>query len=136
MTVQERRERNLKRRRRQAAKRNMIILLATVLLITIGSVIFGTTFSSAKDDVEYEMYYKSIEIEKGDSLWSIAEEYKTEDVDFKLTASQISRTAGGNPFSKICDLIYSKISLCFELILPCAIRMTSKIPLFSCILTY
>ena len=83
MTVQERRERNLKRRRRQAAKRNMIILLATVLLITIGSVIFGTTFSSAKDDVEYEMYYKSIEIEKGDSLWSIAEEYKTEDVSVK-----------------------------------------------------
>ena len=81
MTVQERRERNLKRRRRQAAKRNMIILLATVLLITIGSVIFGTTFSSAKDDVEYEMYYKSIEIEKGDSLWSIAKQYNHESLN-------------------------------------------------------
>ena len=78
MTVQERRERNLKRRRRQAAKRNMIILLATVLLITIGSVVFGSTFSSAKNDEEYEVYYKSIEIEQGDSLWNIAEEYKSE----------------------------------------------------------
>ncbi len=78
MTVQERRERNLKRRRRQAAKRNMIILLATVLLITIGSVIFGSTFSSAKNDEEFEVYYKSIEIEQGDSLWNIAVEYKSE----------------------------------------------------------
>ena len=80
MTVQERKERNIKRRRRQAAKRNMIILLATVLLITVGSVIFGSTFSSAKNNEEYEVYYKSIEIQKGDSLWGISEEYKSEDV--------------------------------------------------------
>ena len=80
MTVQERRERNLKRRRRQAAKRNMIILLATVLMITIGSVIFGSTFSSAKNDEEFEVYYKSIQIENGDSLWNIAKEYKTDTV--------------------------------------------------------
>lgn len=79
MTVQERREKNLKRRRRQAAKRNMIILLATVMLITIGSIVFGSTFSSAKNDEEFEVYYKSVEIEQGDSLWNIAKEYKAED---------------------------------------------------------
>ena len=78
MTAQERRERNLKRRRRQVAKRNMIFLLATVMIITIGSVIFGSTFSSAKNDEEYKTCYKSIEIQKGDSLWNIAEEYKSE----------------------------------------------------------
>ena len=78
MTVQERREKNLKRRRRQAAKRNMIILLATVLMITVGSVIFGSTFSSAKNSDEYEVQYKSIVIENGDSLWNIAKEYKAE----------------------------------------------------------
>ena len=80
MTVQERREKNLKRRRRQAAKRNMIILLATILLITVGSIVFGSTFSSAKNDEEFETYYKSIVIETGDSLWNIAEEFKTDDV--------------------------------------------------------
>ena len=80
MTVQERNERNLNRRRRQAAKRNMIILLATVLMITIGSVIFGSTFSSAKNDEVLETYYTSIEIQKGDSLWDIAQEYKADDV--------------------------------------------------------
>ena len=67
-----------RRRERQAAKRKIIFLLATVFMITIGSVIFGNTFLSAhaeETEISYE-YYKSIEIESGDSLWSIAEEYK------------------------------------------------------------
>ena len=76
MTVQERKERNIRRRRRQAAKRNMFILLCTVLMIVIGSIIFGSTFSDAKNDLSSEKLYKSIEIEKGDSLWAIAKEYR------------------------------------------------------------
>ena len=79
MTTQERRERNLRKRRIQAAKRNMFILLATMFVITLGSIVFGSTFSSAKNDEEVETYYTSIEIEKGESLWSIAKEYKPED---------------------------------------------------------
>ena len=81
MTIQERRIRIEKRKKQQIAKRNMFILLITVLLITIGCMIFGNAFSagnaSAADDLKYK-YYKSIEIEKGDSLWSIAKEYKTD----------------------------------------------------------
>ncbi len=76
MTVQERKERNIKRRRRQAAKRNMFILLFTLLMIVIGSIVFGSTFSDAKNDMESEKMYMSIEIEKGDSLWEIAQEYR------------------------------------------------------------
>ena len=79
MTVQQRKERNLRKRRRQAAKRNMFLLLATMFIITLGSVVFGSTFSSAKNDEEVETFYTSIEIEKGESLWSIAKEYKPED---------------------------------------------------------
>ena len=76
MTVQERKERNIRRRRRQAAKRNMFILLCTVFMIVLGSIIFGSTFSDAKNDAGYEKLYKSIEIEKGDTLWDIAQEYR------------------------------------------------------------
>ena len=46
----------------------------------------------------------------------------TEEVDFRFTASQISRTAGGKPRCRIWDLIYSSISSCFLLILPLLIK--------------
>lgn len=84
MTVQERKARANKKRKRQVAKRNMFILLTTVLVITIGSIVFGSIFSSAKNDdsdVAQYKYYKSITIEKGDSLWSIANEYITDDYE-------------------------------------------------------
>lgn len=71
-----------RRRARQAAKRKILVLLATMLVITIGSIIFGHTFSAAKAESDQHetlyKYYKSIELEYGDSLWSIAEEYKLE----------------------------------------------------------
>ena len=86
MTVQERNKRNSNRRRRQAAKRNIVVLLGTVMMITLGSIIFGSSFSAAKNDEVLETYYKSIEIEKGDSLWDIAQEYKA---DNESTASYI-----------------------------------------------
>ena len=44
------------------------------------------SISAAKNDEVLETYYKSIEIEKGDSLWDIAQEYKA---DNESTASYI-----------------------------------------------
>ena len=81
MTIQERKERARIKRRRQVAKRRMILLLATLFVITVGSIVCGSIFSSAKDpatDIPQYKYYKSITIEQGDSLWSIAEEYCTD----------------------------------------------------------
>lgn len=65
-------------RRKQVAKRRMILLLTAVFMITIGSVVYGSMFSSAQEqstDAHQYKYFKSIEIQSGDSLWSIAEEY-------------------------------------------------------------
>ena len=81
MTVQERKERARMKKRRQLAKRRMILLLAALFVITVGSIVCGSIFSSAKDpatDIPQYKYYKSITIEQGDSLWSIAEEYCTD----------------------------------------------------------
>ena len=78
MTVQERNERAKIKRKRQVAKQKMFFLLAALLIITLGSIVFGSIFSSAKNpesDIPKYKYYKSIEIESGDSLWSIAQEY-------------------------------------------------------------
>ena len=86
MTVQERKQRAELKRRKQVAKQKMVLLLATVFVITIGSVIFGSIFSSAKnsdDDIQRYKYYKSVVIEQGDSLWSIEQEYKAKDVTTK-----------------------------------------------------
>ena len=78
MTIQERQKRATIKKRKQIAKRRMILLLAALFVITLGSIVFGTIFSKAKNpsaDVPQYKYYKSITIESGDSLWSIAEEY-------------------------------------------------------------
>ena len=80
-----------KRKARAIAKRRMILLLAAVFLITIGSVIFGSIFTNQGFNVEAHdaayTAYKSIEIESGDSLWSIAEKYITD--DFENTADYV-----------------------------------------------
>lgn len=80
MSRQEIRYRANKRREKALAKRRMVLLLMTVLFITIGTIVFGSCFSLAKDnatDSEYK-YYTSITIQEGDSLWSIAQEYKSD----------------------------------------------------------
>lgn len=81
MTIQERQQRAKLKKKRQAVKCRMFFLLVAIFVITIGSVVFGSVFSSAKNpatDLPQCKYYKSITIEKGDSLWSIAEEYCTD----------------------------------------------------------
>ncbi len=73
----ERRYRVQKKKAKQIAKRKLVLLIATFLVILIGCIVFGSIFSSAhvsEADTERK-YYKSIEIQKGDTLWDIAEEY-------------------------------------------------------------
>ena len=82
MSRQEMKHRSNRKRQRALAKRRMMLLLVTLLLITVGTVVFGSSFTFAKDNEsaanQQFKYYKSVMIEAGDSLWSIAEEYKTE----------------------------------------------------------
>ena len=84
MTVQERKERTRAIKRKQIAKRRMILLFAALFIITTGSIVCGSIFSSAKNpatDVSQYKYYKSITIKQGDSLWSIAQEYRTDEYE-------------------------------------------------------
>jgi len=85
MNRQEIRYRKKQKRARVVAKRRMILLLAMILFITIGSVIFGSIFSSAQANAEESgmeyKYYKSIIIKGGDTLWNIAKEYQTDEYE-------------------------------------------------------
>lgn len=74
-------------RRRRAGRANRIsaipFFIGSFLLIAICCLVFNTFFVSAHGNQEEEpvayTYYRSIQIEAGDTLWDIAEEYMTAD---------------------------------------------------------
>lgn len=81
MTLQERQRRSDIRRKKQVAKQKLVISLIAIVMIAAGSIFFGSTFTSAKESEDKETlykYHKSIVIESGDSLWTIAREYCTD----------------------------------------------------------
>ena len=73
-------------KRRREVRINKILVMLTVCLFVMGlSIFFGNSLVDAHDNsedtpVQYK-YYRSIEIESGDTLWSIAEEYADEHYD-------------------------------------------------------
>ena len=72
-------KRNCKNNRNRKGHRMFISGIISLLLVIICSCFFGSFFSSAHAEHSPEAtpkvkYYKSIEIQKGDSLWKIAEE--------------------------------------------------------------
>lgn len=91
MTIQERTKRNKNIKRNRVVKRRIILTIMAMTVIITGGFVFGSIFSAAKNpatDMPQYKYYKSITIEKGDSLWSIAEEYRSDAC--KNTQSYIS----------------------------------------------
>ena len=67
------------KRRRQVYLRKLSLVLASVIVIIGLSISFAPHLVDAHESeptVVSEKLYKSIEIESGDSLWSIAEEYR------------------------------------------------------------
>lgn len=70
--------------RRQRVIRNRIFLsLATLCLVALLAVSCHALISNAETEIEnFEYkYYKNIEVEYGDSLWSIAEDYADDHYD-------------------------------------------------------
>lgn len=60
--------------RRKQVRRNVMILILSVLLAVVLSILF-ISFSTQANDIKHQpsyKYYKSIEVAKGDTLWSIA----------------------------------------------------------------
>lgn len=75
------------------------VIMVLVISILISSGIFGTVVLKAmakeSDQQTVYQYYKSIKIEKGDTLWSIAEEYKNStSMDTVLYVEELKRMNG------------------------------------------
>ena len=82
MNRQDEREKLRIRRKKQVARQKKILLISIATVVLLASVICGTILTLAKNpeaDVVQHKYYKSIMIEQGDSLWSIAQEYACDD---------------------------------------------------------
>lgn len=73
---------SISRRRRQLqVRRNICILVLSIVVAVAVSafmISFSTQASELERDAEYK-YYKSIQIAKGDTLWSIAEKNMDKD---------------------------------------------------------
>lgn len=66
-------------------QRQLLLLFGAVLLLTVGvllgSSIVGASRSNASDEDVLYKYYTSIEVQQGDTLWTIADQYMQEDDD-------------------------------------------------------
>ena len=65
------------RRRRERAKRMAAFFLTLVIMTTVGLLIgikLTTTSANADTKAPRQKYYREYQIEKGDTLWSIAED--------------------------------------------------------------
>lgn len=71
-----------KQKKRDAGKKRVILAL---VLIAVFCSAFGTLFATAQGNRNEEpvnfTYYKSVQIEYGDTLWDIAKTYMTDDYD-------------------------------------------------------
>lgn len=73
------------KRRRQVYLRKLFLCMVSVMIIACLSIFAGCNFAAAHDStvdapVEHK-YYKSIEIEAGDTLWGIAKEYMNDEYE-------------------------------------------------------
>lgn len=70
------------RRVRQLRRRGFMLVLTIILVLTL-AVSYHAILSEATSGTEVEnyKYYTSIEVKYGDSLWTIAQEYVSEEYD-------------------------------------------------------
>jgi len=77
--------RDFNRRSKQSVSARIVILACTFALILggvfLGSSLLGTKQSKASDEQPRYKYYTSIQVENGDTLWAIAEEYMTREYE-------------------------------------------------------
>jgi len=86
MRESERRRRNNRIRRNRQLRRRILGTISALCMVFLFAVCFGSTSSSAheENDTVYFKYFESIQVEEGDTLTSIAQEY----ADFHYTVQE------------------------------------------------
>ena len=80
------------------------VAAAAVLIFLLGFFVGVNNMNEveARDHRQNQKYYTSIEVEEGDTLWSISEEYMTSEEYYKELAREKLGLAGSN------DIIFKK----------------------------
>ena len=76
--ISERANESLKRRDAVVRRQRKLLAITILIFVSLG-IFLGTSINalaSSKPDVaSYNKYYKSVQVEAGDTLWTIADEY-------------------------------------------------------------
>lgn len=85
-------------RKRKVLKRRIAVVMASICMFAVigifGSMILTDAKAEADNHETIYKYYKSIEIKSGDTLWSIANEYKSEDCSTQEYISEVKTLNG------------------------------------------
>lgn len=89
------RARSAQRRQQEIIKRVILLTVVMILLVVFAVLAFPERTASAKNEPTGTYRILSVEVEEGDSLWSIATEYFTEDFcSIRAYISEIKRMNG------------------------------------------
>lgn len=85
-------------KRRKTIRRRLTLVITSLFMIAAVLVLNGFARTSVKAETDTHnvtyKYYKSVEIKSGDTLWSIAKQYKTDDCTTQEYISEVKELNG------------------------------------------
>ena len=87
--VMERRTRRRVIRKSRKIRKNTFVLLTMALILCLGTLAMG-----GEKGVQTETYYECVQVQKGDTLWEIAAEYKMDGADIEQMVDEIMAVNG------------------------------------------
>ena len=87
--VMERRTQRRIVRKSRKFRKNTFVLLTMALILCLGTLAMG-----GEEDVQTKTYYECVQVQKGDSIWEIAEEYKMDGANTEQMVDEIMAVNG------------------------------------------
>jgi len=76
-------------RKSRKIRKNTFLLLTMALILCLGTLAMG-----GEKGVQTKTYYECVQVQKGDSIWEIAEEYKMDGMDTEQMVDDILAVNG------------------------------------------
>ena len=76
-------------RKSRKIRKNTFVLLTMALILCLGTFAMG-----GEKGVQTKTYYECVQVQKGDTLWEIAEEYKMDGTDTEQMVDEIMAVNG------------------------------------------
>ena len=76
-------------RKSRKIRKNMFVILTMALILGLGTLAMG-----GEKGMDTKVYYECVQVQKGDTLWEIAEKYKIQDANTEHMIEQIMEVNG------------------------------------------